>query len=644
MAHLDGISGPADLQDLDDRQLDELATEIRDELVRTCAPRGGHLGPNLGVVELTLAIHRVFDSPRDRIVFDTGHQAYVHKMLTGRAAQFDTLRTEGGLSGYPSRAESEHDVVENSHASTSLSYADGLAKAYAIRGEDRHVVAVIGDGALTGGMAWEALNNIAEGQVNGRDRRLVMVVNDNGRSYMPTVGGLAKHLTSLRTSPHYEQVLDAVKRRLNGVRGVGPAVYDALHAMKKGMKDALAPQGLFEDLGLKYVGPIDGHDRQAVEDALAMAKKFGGPVIVHVLTRKGFGYDPAERHEADQFHQIGPFDVETGVGTPKGRIWTDFFAEEMVALGAERQDLVAITAAMLYPVGLDRFAASYPDRTFDVGIAEQHAVTSAAGLAMGGLHPVVAIYATFLNRAFDQVLMDVALHRCGVTLVLDRAGVTGDDGASHNGMWDMSILQVVPGLRLAAPRDGARVAELLREAVAVDDAPTVVRLPKGAPPADIPALDRAGSMDVLVRDGARDVLIVGIGSMASVGVEVAARLADQGIGVTVVDPRWVKPWDRAIIGLARDHRLVVCVEDNGRVGGSGSTLLQLLNDEHVQTPYRQHGIPQEFLDHAKRDAILDRIGLTAQSLARGIVEDVTALDAGAVPAADPAERVQQPPG
>jgi 1-deoxy-D-xylulose-5-phosphate synthase len=630
MGLLEGLTGPRDLRSLDDHQLEALASEIRDELVRTCAPRGGHLGPNLGVVELTMAIHRVFDSPRDRVIFDTGHQAYVHKMLTGRASQFDTLRSEGGLSGYPSRAESEHDIVENSHASTSLSYADGLAKAYAIRGEDRHVVAVIGDGALTGGMAWEALNNIAEGD----DRRLVMVVNDNGRSYMPTVGGLANHLTTLRTSPRYEQILDLVKRRLNGVRGVGPAVYDALHAMKKGMKDALAPQGLFEDLGLKYVGPIDGHDRAAVEQALAQAKKFGGPVIVHVMTRKGFGYDPAERHETDQFHQIGPFDVETGVGTPKGRIWTDFFAEEMVTLGAERKDLVAITAAMLYPVGLDRFAAAYPERTFDVGIAEQHAVTSAAGLAMGGLHPVVAIYATFLNRAFDQVLMDVALHRCGVTFVLDRAGVTGDDGASHNGMWDMSVLQVVPGLRLAAPRDGARVRELLREAVAVSDAPTVVRLPKGPPGDDIEAVGKAGSMDVLVRDGARDVLIVGVGPMAPLGVEVAARLADQGIGVTVVDPRWVKPWDPAVVDLARDHRLVVCVEDNGRVGGCGTTLLQLLNDERVTTPYRQHGIPQEFLDHAKRDAILQRIGLTAQSLARGIVEDVTALDRGQQPALD----------
>jgi 1-deoxy-D-xylulose-5-phosphate synthase len=620
MGLLEQVTGPGDLRNLTDAQLTALASEIRDELVRTCAPRGGHLGPNLGVVELTLAIHRVFESPRDRVVFDTGHQAYVHKMLTGRAGRFDSLRTEGGLSGYPSRAESEHDVVENSHASTSLSYADGLAKAYALRGEDRYVVAVIGDGALTGGMAWEALNNIAV----GKDRKLVMVVNDNGRSYMPTVGGLASHLATLRTNPRYEEILDQVKTRLNKVPGVGSAVYDALHAMKKGMKDALAPQGMFEDLGLKYVGPIDGHDRTAVEHALAQAKRFGGPVIVHVITHKGFGYDPAERNEADQFHQIGAFDVETGEARPAGRIWTDFFSEEMVALGAERQDIVGITAAMLYPVGLDRFAAAYPERIFDVGIAEQHAVTSAAGLAMGGMHPVVAIYATFLNRAFDQVLMDVALHRCGVTFVLDRSGVTGNDGASHNGMWDMSILQVVPGLRIAAPRDGARVRELLREAVAVSDAPTVVRLPKGAPPDDMAAVDRAGGCDILVRTGTRDVLVVGIGSMASVGVEVGQRLAAQGIGVTVVDPRWVKPVDPALVGLARDHRLVVTIEDNGRVGGAGSTLLQRLTDEGVTTPFSLHGIPQEFLDHAERSAILERIGLTAQTIARGIVERLAA--------------------
>ena len=616
MSILESISGPRDLRSLDDAELETLASEIRDLLVRSTSKVGGHLGPNLGVVELTMAIHRVFDSPRDRIVLDTGHQGYVHKMLTGRAGDFDTLRQEGGLSGYPSQAESEHDIVENSHASTALSYADGLAKAYAIRGEDRHVVGVIGDGALTGGMAWEALNNIAVAQSS----RLVIVVNDNGRSYTPTVGGLATALTSLRTDPRYETVLDMVKRRLNAVPGVGSAAYDALHAMKKGLKDALAPQGLFEDLGLKYVGPVDGHDRAAMETALTQAKKYGAPVIVHALTRKGFGYDAAERHEADQFHSPQPFDIESGEEKARGRIWTDHFADDMVEIGHRRKDVVAITAAMMHPVGLDKFQAHFPDRTFDVGIAEQHAATSAAGLAMGGLHPVVAVYATFLNRAFDQVLMDVALHRCGVTFVLDRSGVTGDDGASHNGMWDMSVLQVVPRLRLAAPRDATRLRELLDEAVAVDDAPTVVRFPKGPPPADIEPVDRAGGCDVLVRTGARDVLVVAVGSMATTAVEVADRLVAQGIGVTVVDPRWVKPVDPALIDLARDHRLVVSIEDNGVQGGCGASLLQALNAAGVTTPVRLHGVPQEFLDHAKRAVILERIGLSPQSLARGIVE------------------------
>ncbi|MDO3395114.1 1-deoxy-D-xylulose-5-phosphate synthase [Nocardioides cremeus] len=616
MSILESISGPRDLRSLDDAELETLASEIRDLLVRSTSKVGGHLGPNLGVVELTMAIHRVFDSPRDRIVLDTGHQGYVHKMLTGRAGDFDTLRQEGGLSGYPSQAESEHDIVENSHASTALSYADGLAKAYAIRGEDRHVVGVIGDGALTGGMAWEALNNIAVAQSS----RLVIVVNDNGRSYTPTVGGLATALTSLRTDPRYETLLDMVKRRLNAVPGVGTAAYDALHAMKKGLKDALAPQGLFEDLGLKYIGPVDGHDRAAMETALSQAKKYGAPVIVHALTRKGFGYDAAERHEADQFHSPQPFDIESGEEKARGRIWTDHFADDMVEIGHRRKDVVAITAAMMHPVGLDKFQAHFPDRTFDVGIAEQHAATSAAGLAMGGLHPVVAVYATFLNRAFDQVLMDVALHRCGVTFVLDRSGVTGDDGASHNGMWDMSVLQVVPRLRLAAPRDATRLRELLDEAVAVDDAPTVVRFPKGPPPADIEPVDRAGGCDVLVRTGARDVLVVAVGSMATTAVEVADRLVAQGIGVTVVDPRWVKPVDPALIDLARDHRLVVSIEDNGVQGGCGASLLQALNAAGVTTPVRLHGVPQEFLDHAKRAVILERIGLSPQSLARGIVE------------------------
>jgi len=635
MGVLDTISEPSDLRRLSDAELETLASEIRDRLITACAPVGGHLGPNLGVVELTIAIHRVFASPRDRIVWDTGHQAYVHKMLTGRAAAFDKLRVEGGLSGYPSQAESPHDIVENSHASTSLSYADGLAKAYAIRGEDRHVVAVIGDGALTGGMAWEALNNIA---VADRSR-LVIVVNDNGRSYTPTVGGLTNALTRLRTNPRYEQMLDTVKRRLNAVPGVGPAAYDALHAMKKGVKDAVAPQGLFEDLGLKYVGPVDGHDRVAMEHALVQARKFNGPVIVHALTRKGFGYDAAERHEADQFHQVGPFDPSSGEQNPKGTIWTNAFTDEIVRIGQRRQDLVAITAAMMHPTGLQQFQARFPDRTFDVGIAEQHAAASAAGLALAGLHPVVAIYSTFLNRAFDQVLMDCALHKCGVTFVLDRAGVTGDDGASHNGMWDMSILQVVPGLRLAAPRDATRVRELLNEAVDVEDAPTVIRFPKGAPPADIPAVDTVGGVDVLVRNGAKDVLVVAVGAMGTTAVDVADRLVAQGIGVTVVDPRWVKLVNPALLDLAREHRLVVSIEDNGETGGCGAVLLQTLNAAGVHTPFRLHAIPQRFLHHAKRDRILEQIGLTPQAVALGIVEDMTALaDGRAVPAPVDADR------
>ncbi|NYI47092.1 1-deoxy-D-xylulose-5-phosphate synthase [Nocardioides aromaticivorans] len=620
MPVLDQIAHPRDLRGLSEDELTQLAAEIRDLMIRTVATNSGHLGPNLGVVELTLAIHRVFDSPRDRIVFDTGHQSYVHKLVTGRAADFGSLRREGGLSGYPSQAESEHDIVENSHASTALSYADGLAKAYAIRGEDRHTVAVIGDGALTGGMAWEALNNIAI----QHDSRLVIVVNDNGRSYTPTIGGLATALTSLRTNPRYETVLDIVKRRLNAVPGVGAAAYDALHAMKKGLKDALAPQGLFEDLGLKYVGPVDGHDRAAMEQALAQAKRFGGPVIVHAITRKGFGYDPAERHEADQFHAPGPFDVQTGAEKPKGLIWTDHFAEHIVQIGERRPDVIGITAAMMHPVGLDKFQQRFPERTFDVGIAEQHAATSAAGLALGGLHPVFAVYATFLNRAFDQVLMDVALHKCGVTFVLDRSGVTGDDGASHNGMWDMSILQVVPGLRLAAPRDVTRMRELLDEAVEVSDAPTVVRFPKGPPPDDIEAIGKAGGCDVLVRDGARDVLVVSVGAMAPIAVDVAARLRDQGIGVTVVDPRWVKPVDPALLELARTHRRVVTIEDNGVVGGVGSVLLQSLAEAGIHTPVRLHGIPQEFLDHAKRAAILEQIGLSPAAIALQAVHDITA--------------------
>src|SRR3954454_25266366 len=512
---LASIGSPSDLKRLDADQLTVLASEIRDFLVAKVSRTGGHLGPNLGVVELTLALHRVFDSPRDRLLFDTGPQAYVHKIVTGRQEGFDLLRQRGGLSGYPSRAESEHDLIENSHASTALSYADGLSKAFALRGEDRHVVAVVGDGALTGGMCWEALNNIA-----ATKNKLVIVVNDNGRSYAPTTGGLADHLSTLRLNPGYEKILDLVRAPPGSPRMGEKPMYEVLHAVKRGIKDAVSPQPMFEDLGIKYVGPVDGHDEQAMESALRRAKGFNAPVIVHAVTRKGYGYRPAEEDEADCLHGPGSaFDVETGqllAGPPTK--WTRVFADDLTAIADERPDVVGITAAMAEPTGIATLARKYPERVYDVGIAEQHAATSAAGLAMGGLHPVVAVYATFLNRAFDQVLLDVAMHRLPVTFVLDRAGITGPDGPSHYGIWDMSVFGVVPGLRIAAPRDAATLREELREAVAVDDGPTVLRFPSGSVAADLPALRRVGPVDVLVEDERRkDVLLIGVGSFSHTG-------------------------------------------------------------------------------------------------------------------------------
>ncbi|MFI5933927.1 1-deoxy-D-xylulose-5-phosphate synthase [Actinoplanes sp. NPDC051494] len=609
---LGSVRQPGDLRGLSPEQLTALAGEIRTTLVDKVSRTGGHLGPNLGVVELTIALHRVFESPRDRIVWDTGHQSYVHKMLTGRAGEFDQLRKAGGMSGYPSRAESVHDLVENSHASTALSYADGLAKAAQLTGEtDRAVVAVVGDGALTGGMCWEAINNIAA----AKDRPVVIVVNDNGRSYAPTIGGLADQLTKLRTSRRYERVLEWGKDRVRPV--IGEPVYAAFHAAKHGLKDILVQQNMFDGMGLKYIGPVDGHDIGALEYALDRARHFGGPVLVHCITTKGAGYVPAESHDLDRFHAVGVIDPRTGraVGAPAARTWTSVFGAEMVAAGERRADLVAITAAMLEPTGLRDFAARFPQRTFDVGIAEQHAVTSAAGLAMGGLHPVVAMYATFLNRAFDQALMDVALHRLPVTFVLDRAGVTGDDGASHNGMWDLSLLQMVPGMRVAVPRDGKRLRDLFGEALAVGDGPTAVRFPKGPVPGDLPAVGTVGDLDVLHRGEREDVLVVSVGVMARTCLDLASLLAAEGIGSTVVDPRWIKPVSPALAPLAARHRLVVTVEDNGLTGGAGSAIARALRAAGVDTPVRDFGIAQEFLDHGKRADILRTLGLTSGDLA-----------------------------
>jgi len=621
MGILDRINGPRDLDGLSGTDLVNLCGEIRQFLVHEVARTGGHLGPNLGVVETTVAIHRVFNSPVDSIVFDTGHQSYVHKILTGRK-DFSRLRQKDGLAGYPQRAESEHDIVESSHASSSLSWADGIAKAYKATGQtDRHVVAVVGDGALTGGMTWEALNNIS----HDNDRKLVIVVNDNGRSYAPTIGGFARYLNTIRTQSVYRKAYKASKRFFESFGLLGRLAYSAARGAGKGLLTSFAPGGLFPNLDIKYIGPIDGHDLKAMEEALRQAKKYGYPVIVHAITQKGHGFDPAMLNDEDQFHAVGQIDPTTGesLESKTGPSWTSVFSNEVVRIADRRPDLIGITAAMLHPVGLAEFAKKYPERVFDVGIAEQHGVTSAAGMAFGGLHPVVAVYATFMNRAFDQVLMDVALHKAGVTFVLDRAGVTGPDGASHHGVWDLAVFQLVPGIRIAAPRDDVRLREELNEAVAVDDGPTLLRFPKGVAGSEIRAVNRLeDGVDVLLQSAAKDVLIVAVGSMANTALEVAKLISAQGIGVTVVDPRWVVPVPKSVLTLAAAHRLVVSIEDGIKVGGVGTRIRQDLRSAQIDTAVTEIGLPDEFLEHASRNEILERVGLTPQAMARDIVAQV----------------------
>ena len=635
---LESIKGPSDLHGLSYEQLSELSAEIRQFLITKVSKTGGHLGPNLGVVELTLAIHRTFDSPKDVVLFDTGHQSYVHKIVTGRADQFDGLRQRGGIAGYPNRRESEHDVIENSHASTALSWADGISRGFSLTGQsDRHVVVVVGDGALTGGMSWEALNNIAAAD----DRNLVVVVNDNERSYSPTIGGLATYLSTLRVTRGYERFLDWGKELLANTPVVGTPIYETLHGMKKGIKDIVAPQGMFEDLGLKYVGPIDGHDIAAMERALEQAKEFGEPVLVHVITEKGKGHQPAMADEAEKFHAVGIVDPETG--TPLGKSstsWTNVFSEELLSLGKERKDIVAITAAMLGPTGLDRFQEAFPERTIDVGIAEQHAVTSAAGLAFTGLHPVIAVYSTFLNRAFDQLLLDVALHKAGVTFVLDRSGVTGDDGPSHHGIWDLAITGIVPSMHVAAPRDSARLRETLREAVDISDAPTAIRFPKGAVQSDIPAFERRDGVDVLYRGESADVLLVSIGSMAAIAVEAASQAYREGVGVTVIDPRWVKPLPDSLISMARRYKSVVVLEDGIKHGGIASSMSELFREAGISVAIHSIGIPLEFIEHSKRSEILEDLGITAQKISRDIVEWNSTVEEMQFPEHENADRTQ----
>ena len=621
MSILDRINGPEDLKGLKDAEVVELAQDIRDFLISKVAKTGGHLGPNLGVVETTIAIHRVFDSPKDSVIFDTGHQSYVHKLLTGRK-NFDNLRSKDGLAGYPQRSESVHDIVESSHASSSISWGDGIAKAYRLtEQDDRYVIVVVGDGALTGGMTWEALNNISD----DNDRKLVIVVNDNGRSYAPTIGGLARYLNGIRTERIYRRLYRLSRKIFYKFGMPGRMAYSTLRGAAKGLLGTFAPRGIFPNLDLKYIGPINGHDLNAMEEALNQAKKYANPVIVHAITQKGKGYEPAVSDEADQFHAVGQIDPDTGkaVGDSGKQSWTGVFADEMVEIANKKSNVIGITAAMLIPVGLHKFANKYPDRVFDVGIAEQHAVTSAAGMSFGGLHPVVAVYATFMGRAFDQVLMDVALHKAGVTFVLDRAGVTGPDGASHHGMWDLAMLQIVPGIRIASPRDGTRLIEELNEAIEVSDAPTVIRFPKGSVAQEIPAVRRlSDGVDVLLESPAKDVLILTVGSMAHMGLQVAKMLADQGIGATVIDPRWVIPVPESVVELARNHRLVVTIEDGIRVGGIGTRVRQDLRAAQVDTALSEIGLPDEFLEHASRDEILDRVGLNAQDISREIVAQV----------------------
>ena len=636
MSWLTKINSPEDLKGLNSTELSQYAQEIREYLIETITSTGGHLGPNLGVVELTIALHRVFESPKDRIIFDTGHQSYVHKLITGRS-DLSNIRSRDGLAGYPQRSESEHDVVESSHASSSLAWADGIAKAYRLTGQsDRAVVAVIGDGALTGGMAWESLNNISD----DNDRNLIIVVNDNGRSYAPTIGGLARYLNNVRTEPFYKRMYRGSRKFFSRFGVVGRLIYATLRGAGKGLLGTFTPKSMFPNLDLKYIGPIDGHDIEALEQALKQARQYGAPVIVHAITQKGRGFSLAEEHVDDQFHAVGQIDRTTGksLEASSGPSWTNIFADEIVKIATDNSRIVGLTAAMLIPVGLHKFAERFPQRVFDVGIAEQHAVASSAGLAFGGLHPVVAIYSTFMNRAFDQVLMDVALHKAGVTFILDRAGVTGPDGASHHGMWDLALLQIVPGIEIAAPRDAKRLQEELAEAVSIEDRPTVLRFPKGSASQDISAVRRfSDGVDVLAEAVSKDVLIVSVGAMANTALKIAELLAAHGIGATVVDPRWVVPVRQSVIELASNHRLVVTLEDGVKVGGIGTRIRQELRSQQVDTALNELGLPDEFIEHASRSEILERVGLTAQLIAQDIVAQVLGTK---VPHARPLEEIQ----
>ncbi|MGD0834912.1 MAG: 1-deoxy-D-xylulose-5-phosphate synthase [Candidatus Dormibacteria bacterium] len=612
---LEEITCPEDLRGLGAHDLNRLCAEIRDFLVAAVSRTGGHLGPNLGVVELTVALHRVFVSPQDALVFDTGHQAYVHKMLTGRLKDFDHLRQRGGLSGYPCRAESEHDIVENSHASTGLSYALALATARQLTGEPGKVVCVVGDGALTGGMAYEALNNIGHLQPE-----MVIILNDNGRSYAPTIGGLAENLGQLRLSPRYEAAKDATSRTLRHLPLVGGSAYQAAKRVKESLKQLVATTSLFETLGLKYGGPIDGHDIAALERALRDAAAYHGPVVIHVVTNKGNGYAPAVQDEIDKYHGVSTFNPEDGSFAVKGTSWTDHFGEALLEAAEADSRIVAITAAMASSTGLLGFAERFPDRFFDVGIAEQHAVTFACGLAMKGLRPVVCIYSSFLQRAFDQVACDASLHRLPVTFVLDRAGITGDDGPSHHGMLDLAYLRCIPNMVVAAPSTPDEMRRMLATALA-HDGPFALRYPRGTAPALATApLEAIPIGRSVTRREGKELLILAVGKMVGVALEAARRLEAGGVSASVVDARFIKPIDPRIADIAASHRAVLTVEDGTRVGGFGSAVAELLGDAGVTVPVRRLGINDRFVEHGAQALLLSELGLDADGVTKSARE------------------------
>ncbi len=621
---LESINTPADLRPLDEAELEVLAGEIRQFIVKSVSVTGGHLGSNLGVVELTLALHRVFDSPRDLLLWDTGHQAYAHKIVTGRRDQFTTLRQPGGLSGYPARRESPHDWVENSHASTILSYAHGMATALRLRHEDhRRVVAVIGDGSMTGGMAFEALNNLGHSQA-----RVLIVLNDNGRSYAPTVSRLAAGLTRLRLSPAYVKNRDRLQRMLRGVPRIGEHLELGVEGVRAAFREVLEPDGFFEALGVRYIGPVDGHDIAGMERVLAQAADHDGPIIVHVLTHKGRGYGPAEDDDEKCLHDAPVFDPVTGPPPWAPAGYTQAFAEAVVAAADDDERVVAITAAMPGPTGLLPFQARHPDRFLDVGIAEQHAVTAAAGMAMGGLRPVVAVYSTFLSRAFDQANLDVGLHRLPVVFCIDRAGITGDDGPSHHGVLDMALLTKVPGMTVFAPSSAQEVEVMLGAALGRLDGPTAIRWPKGRARQVPPDQVGSGFSARLVRQGT-DVCILAVGKLVEAAEEAAAKLALDGVSATVWDARVVKPLDATMITDAATHPLVVTVEDGIGEGGAGSAMasaIAALSPGRSAAPVIVLGIPDRYIPQGKASVILADLGLDGSGIARTVNEAFAAAD------------------